>query len=45
VPLGTMIADVSFRPPDSPVIAVTVTNDVIGVPEFVMKAFEPLMTQ
>jgi hypothetical protein len=41
-----MIAEISLRPSGfSPVTAVTVTNDVMSVPEFVMKALEPLMTQ
>jgi hypothetical protein len=33
-----------LRPSFSPVTAVTVTKRVIGVPEFVMNCFEPLMT-
>ncbi len=36
-----MIVEISF----SPVNAVTVTNAVMSVPEFVMNAFEPLITQ
>ena len=40
VPLGTMIAEISL----SPVFAVTVTSDVMSVPELVMKAFAPLIT-
>ncbi len=41
VPDGTMIVEIS---PPSPVRAVTVTSDVIALPELVMKAFAPLMT-
>jgi hypothetical protein len=41
VPAGTMMAVMSRA---APVRAVTVTSAVIGVPEFVMNAFEPSMT-
>jgi hypothetical protein len=45
VPLGTMIAVSSLLPSALvPVTAVTVTSAVMSVPEFVMKAFEPLIT-
>jgi hypothetical protein len=46
VPAGTRIAEISRRPATSrpPVIAVTVTNEVMSVPELVMNAFEPLIT-
>jgi hypothetical protein len=41
-----MIVEISFFPPAlSPVTAVTVTNPVTSVPEFVMNAFDPLITQ
>lgn len=39
-----MIVESSLRPLFSPVTAVTVTNFVMSVPEFVMNCFEPLMT-
>ncbi len=47
VPDGTMIAEISRLapgPPWPPVIASTVTSDVIEVPELVIKAFDPSMT-
>ncbi len=40
VPLGTMMFDTS----PSPVSAVIVTQDVMSVPAFVMKIFEPSIT-
>jgi len=41
-----MIAEISLRPSgDLPVTAVAVTRPVIFVPELVMNALEPLMTQ
>ena len=39
------MAEISFRPPSVAITAVTVTNEVMGVPEFVMKALERLITQ
>src|SRR6266508_348034 len=40
-----MIAEISMWPPSSrPVTAVIVHSPVMGVPEFVMNAFDPLMT-
>jgi hypothetical protein len=46
VPAGTMIAEISLRPSGAvPVTAVTTTNEVMSVPEFVMNALAPLMTQ
>ena len=40
-----MIEEISLRPSASvPVTAVTVTNEVMSVPELVMNAFEPLIT-
>ena len=42
VPVGTTIAVISRA---APVRAVTVTSDVIGVPEFVMNALAPSITQ
>ncbi len=44
VPFGTMIVEISLRPSFCPVTAVTVTNRVIGVPEFVMNCLEPSIT-
>ena len=44
VPAGTMIAEISLRPPCTPVTAVTVMRSVIAVPELVMKLFAPLIT-
>src|SRR4029079_18647150 len=45
VPAGTMIEEISFLPSAVvPVTAVTVTRPVMSVPEFVMKAFVPLIT-
>ena len=44
VPAGTTIAEISLRPPRSPVTAVTVMRSVIAVPELVMKLFAPLIT-
>ena len=45
VPEGIMIAEISGRPSASvPVRAVTVTTEVMSVPEFVMKAFDPSTT-
>ena len=42
---GTMIVEISLRPPcSSPVTAVTVTSEVMSVPELVMNDFVPLMT-
>ena len=35
--------EISFRSPCSPVTAVMVTRPVMSVPEFVMKALDPLM--
>ena len=45
VPAGTRIAEISFFP-SSPrsVTAVTVTSEVMSVPEFVMNALVPLIT-
>ena len=40
VPAGTTIVEIS----PGPVSAVTVTIDVIGVPELVMNAFSPSIT-
>ena len=43
-PVGIMSAEISLSP--GPLVrAVTVTTLVIGVPELVMKAFDPLITQ
>ena len=46
VPFGTMIVEISPRPPSvrGPVTAVTVTKRVIGVPLFVMNCFDPSIT-
>ena len=45
VPAGTTIAEISFLPSGrSPVTAVTITREVMAVPEFVMNAFEPSIT-
>lgn len=41
VPFGTRIVEIS----PSPVNAVTVTNAVMSVPELVMNALDPLITQ
>jgi hypothetical protein len=41
---GTMMVEISLRPSLTPVIAVTVTTEVMSVPELVMKALEPLIT-
>lgn len=47
VPLGTMIVEISFLAsaavPVVPVTAVTVTSDVMSVPELVINCLEPLM--
>ena len=46
VPAGTMMAEICVRPlTGSPVTAATVTTPVMLVPEFVMKALVPLITQ
>ena len=46
VPDGTTMVEISGRrPAGRAVIAVTVTNDVMSVPEFVMNAFVPSITQ
>ena len=46
VPLGTRMAEMSGCPSSVvPVRAVTVTTEVMSVPELVMNAFAPLMTQ
>jgi hypothetical protein len=43
-PDGTMIVEISFLPFSfCPVTAVTVTSEVMSVPELVMNCFEPLM--
>src|SRR5207245_6082751 len=45
VPEGTTIEEICLRSGVSwPVTAVMVTSPVMSVPEFVMKAFEPLIT-
>ena len=45
VPAGTMTEEISLRPRSSrPVMASTVTNEVIEVPELVMNAFVPFTT-
>src|SRR6185437_5556377 len=44
VPAGTMIEEISGRLPARPVMARTVTTDVIEVPELVMNAFDPSIT-
>jgi hypothetical protein len=45
VPAGTTIAEISLRPSwPVPVIAVTVTIEVMSVPALVMNALEPLIT-
>ena len=38
------MAEISGRPSSDVVTAVTVTSDVMGVPELVMNAFSPSMT-
>ena len=44
VPLGTMIVEISFLPSAMfPVTAVTVTSEVMSVPELVMNCLLPLM--
>ncbi len=46
VPLGTMIDEISFLPfAPVPVTAVTVTSEVMSVPELVMNCLLPLITQ
>ena len=46
VPAGTMIEEISLRPCSSrPVMASTVTREVIEVPALVMKALLPSITQ
>ena len=46
VPDGTRIAEISFLPSSRrSVTAVTVTSEVMSVPELVMNAFDPLITQ
>ena len=43
---GTTLVEIALRPPSSsPVNAVTVTNEVMSVPELVMNALLPLSTQ
>nr|BFE66884.1 hypothetical protein GCM10020092_001850 [Actinoplanes digitatis] len=45
VPDGTMIVESSLLPSGLvPVAAITVTRQVMSVPELVMNAFEPLIT-
>src|SRR5581483_6349470 len=44
VPEGTRIAEISLRPSCVPVTAVTVTAEVMSVPELVMNDFDPLIT-
>ncbi len=44
-PFGTMIEEISLRPfSPRPVMASTVTSDVMAVPELVMKALLPSIT-
>lgn len=46
VPEGTMIVEISFLPSARvPVTAVTVTSEVMSVPELVMNCLVPLTTQ
>jgi hypothetical protein len=45
VPFGTMIDEISFRPSSPrPVMASTVTSEVMAVPELVMKDLLPSTT-
>ena len=45
MPAGTMIVEISGVPPPAPPVrAVTVTSDVMSVPELVMNAFSPSIT-